>query len=98
MSSGQSGKKSVNMSNYKIVKCKNFEKGKWDNINCIDGSCRYGNTCTFAHGETDVRSKGDNMGFNNNSNMMQNMFNPMMMDPSLLMMMQQSMGFPMGKK
>jgi hypothetical protein len=38
--------------NFKIVKCKNFEK---------DGSCKYGNHCTFAHGDKDLRNKADNL-------------------------------------
>lgn len=38
--------------NYKIVKCKNYEK---------DGSCKYGNHCTYAHGDDDLRSKNENM-------------------------------------
>ena len=38
--------------NYKIVKCKNFEK---------DGTCKYGIHCTFAHGDEELRNKGDNL-------------------------------------
>ena len=38
--------------NFKIVKCKNFEK---------DGSCKYGAHCTFAHGDKDLRNKADNL-------------------------------------
>jgi hypothetical protein len=38
--------------NYKIVKCKNFEK---------DGTCKYGQHCTFAHGDKDLRNKTENM-------------------------------------
>ena len=41
-----------NIINYKIAKCKNWEK---------DGTCRYGNKCTFAHGDEDLRKKEDNM-------------------------------------
>ena len=41
-----------NIINYKIAKCKNLEK---------DGTCRYGNKCTFAHGDEDLRKKEDNM-------------------------------------
>lgn len=40
------------MMNYKIVKCKNFEK---------EGQCKYGNHCTFAHGDNELRSKTDSM-------------------------------------
>ena len=36
--------------NYKIVKCKNFEK---------DGVCKYGAHCSFAHGDAELRSKVD---------------------------------------
>ena len=100
---GQSVKKPANPSNFKIVKCKNFERGKLFKIKYhLDGSCKYGNTCTFAHGDTDLRAKSENsmpnMSSGFNMNMMQNMFNPMMMDPSMLLMMQQSMGMPMGKR
>ena len=38
--------------NYKIVKCKNWEKDK---------TCKYGVHCTFAHGDEDLRNKGDNI-------------------------------------
>jgi hypothetical protein len=34
------------------VKCKYWEK---------DGTCRYGTLCTFAHGDTEIRTKTDNM-------------------------------------
>jgi hypothetical protein len=47
-------KKPLNPQNYKIVKCKNFESG----------SCKYGDNCTFAHGDEEVRSKTENS-FNN---------------------------------
>ena len=38
--------------NYKIVKCKNWEK---------DGTCKYGKHCTFAHGDNELRSKNENI-------------------------------------
>lgn len=38
--------------NYKIVKCKNWER---------DGTCKYGAHCTFAHGDDDLRNKTDNL-------------------------------------
>ena len=38
--------------NYKIVKCKNWEKDK---------TCKYGAHCTFAHGDEELRNKSDNM-------------------------------------
>ena len=41
-----------NALNYKIVKCKNYEK---------DGTCKYGAHCTFAHGDAEVRNKNDNL-------------------------------------
>ena len=47
--------------NYKIVKCKNWEK---------DGTCKYGMHCTFAHGDKDLRNKGDNLYSMNNQIMM----------------------------
>ena len=75
--------------NYKIAKCKNFEK---------DGTCKYGYHCTFAHGDADLRQKSDNMNmFQMNPQMnMPMMFNPMMMDPMALNMMgAMPMGMPM---
>ena len=41
-----------NAMNYKIVKCKNWEKDK---------TCKYGAHCTFAHGEEELRNKADNL-------------------------------------
>ena len=41
-----------NALNYKIVKCKNWEK---------DGTCKYGVHCTFAHGDAEIRNKNDNL-------------------------------------
>ena len=41
-----------NSLNYKIAKCKNWEK---------EGSCKYGAFCTFAHGNNELRNKSDNM-------------------------------------
>ena len=41
-----------NALNYKIVKCKNYEK---------DGTCKYGAHCTFAHGDSEIRNKNDNL-------------------------------------
>ena len=38
--------------NYKIVKCKNWEKDK---------TCKYGVHCTFAHGDEELRNKADNL-------------------------------------
>lgn len=37
-----------NMLNYKIAICKNWEKDK---------TCRYGNKCSFAHGNEELRKK-----------------------------------------
>ena len=50
--------KQKNILNYKIVKCKNWEKDK---------SCKYGAHCTFAHGDADLRNKADNLYQMNNS-------------------------------
>ena len=93
--SASQSKKGLNAQNYKIVKCKYFEK---------DGSCRYGSLCTFAHGDEDLRTKSDNimatqaqlsnpmfnplaMGMNNpmlmNIKMQQS---PYMVDPQMMMM------------
>ena len=44
--------KQKNILNYKIVKCKNWEKDK---------SCKYGAHCTYAHGEEELRNKADNL-------------------------------------
>ena len=48
----QMNNKQNNMLNYKIVKCKNWEKDK---------SCKYGAHCTFAHGDEELRNKADNL-------------------------------------
>ena len=48
----QMNNKQNNMLNYKIVKCKNWEKDK---------SCKYGAHCTFAHGDQELRNKADNL-------------------------------------
>lgn len=58
------------MTNYKIAKCKNFEK---------EGQCKYGSHCTFAHGDNDLHSKNDPM------TMGMNQVNPMMMMPPYMM-------------
>ena len=46
------GAKNQNMLNYKIIKCKNWEKDK---------TCKYGMHCTFAHGDEELRNKADNL-------------------------------------
>ena len=61
MQMANSGKNQNNIINYKIVKCKNFEK---------DGTCKYGQHCTFAHGDKDLRNKNENMYQMNNPIMM----------------------------
>ena len=45
-------KKGPNPQNYKIVKCKYWEK---------DGTCCYGTLCSFAHGDAELRTKSQNM-------------------------------------
>ena len=67
-------KNQKSMINYKIVKCKNWEK---------DGSCKYGNHCTFAHGDNDLRDKTTNM-YQMQPNMM--MMYPFMMNMNMNMM------------
>ena len=52
MGGGVSNKNQNNILNYKIVKCKNFEK---------DGTCKYGAHCTFAHGDKELRNKSENL-------------------------------------
>ena len=70
--------------NYKIVKCKNWEK---------DGTCKYGENCTFAHGDSELREKQANAN-QFQPNMV--MYAPFMVDPMGMMQMQQ-MGMPMGQ-
>ena len=66
MGAGSNANKMQNsIINYKIVKCKNWEK---------DGTCKYGVHCTFAHGDKDLRNKGENL---------YSMNNPMMMIPMM---------------
>ena len=48
----QSNKSQNSLLNYKIVKCKNWEKDK---------TCKYGTHCTFAHGDEELRNKTDNL-------------------------------------
>ena len=76
--------------NYKIVKCKNWEKDK---------TCKYGAHCTFAHGDSEIRHKTDNLA-QMQSNMGMGGFgffmNPMMMDMNQMMQMNPQMqGMPM---
>jgi len=75
--------------NYKIVKCKNFEK---------DGTCKYGNHCTFAHGDNDLRTKTDNMNQlqSNMPGMNMGMGNIPGVMPMMDMNMMQMMGVNMG--
>ena len=68
-----------NLINYKIVKCKNWEK---------DGICKYGHHCTFAHGDNDMRTKVENYyQMQPNISMMyqMNMMDPMMMNTQMQM-------------
>ena len=65
-------KSQSNFLNYKIVKCKNWEK---------DRTCKYGAHCTFAHGDEDLRNKADNLyQMNTNIQMMVPMMIPQGMD------------------
>ena len=52
MNNNPNNKSQNNFLNYKIVKCKNWEK---------DGTCKYGGHCTFAHGSKDLRNRSDNL-------------------------------------
>lgn len=80
-----------NILNYKIVKCKNFEK---------EGKCKYGEHCSFAHGDAELRVKSSyNPAMNAPFDMYGNMTMPMnimpyqmdyqnpMMQPNPMMMM-----------
>ena len=68
--------------NYKIVKCKNWDK---------DRTCKYGSHCTFAHGDEELRNKSDNL-MQMQSNMgMGVMFQPMVMDINTMMQMNPQM-------
>jgi len=90
----KNNKQPPNPSNFKIVKCKNFE---------ANGSCKYGSVCTFAHGDTELRTKSDNnLQMSENAitmNTLDNQFMPMqgnpylMQDPSYIynLMLQQQM-------
>ena len=76
MGMGDTGNKMQNsMLNYKIVKCKNWEK---------DGTCKYGVHCTFAHGDKDLRNKTQNLYQMNNPMMMMPMINEMYPIPMMM--------------
>ena len=77
MGMDQGNKMQNSILNYKIVKCKNFEK---------DGTCKYGAHCTFAHGDKELRNKTQNIYQMNNPMMMFPMIDnmcgmPIMMAP-----------------
>lgn len=87
----KNNKQPPNPSNFKIVKCKNFE---------ANGSCKYGSVCTFAHGDPELRTKSDNnLQMSENAITMDTGFMPMqgnpylMQDPSYIynLMLQQQM-------
>ena len=71
MNNNPNNKSQNNFLNYKIVKCKNWEK---------DHTCKYGAHCTFAHGDADLRNKADNLYQMNNS---LNMMVPMAVPPGM---------------
>ena len=67
---GNMTKAQSSLLNYKIVKCKNWDK---------DGTCKYGAHCTFAHGDEELRNKADNLyQFSPSMQLMM----PMMVSPS----------------
>ena len=69
--------------NYKIVKCKNWEKDK---------TCKYGAHCTFAHGDSELRNKSENlMQMQTNMGMGLMFPPPMMMDMNTMMQMNPQM-------
>jgi len=85
MAGGMNGNKIQNsMINYKIVKCKNWEK---------DGTCKYGVHCTFAHGDKDLRNKTENIYQMNNPMMMI----PMMYDMNSMPVMMPGGGMDMNQ-
>lgn len=86
-------KKAPSAQNYKIVKCKYFEK---------EGMCRYGSLCTFAHGDAELRKKSDNVDITTSTSTQavnamfpqdittqQNMMNMMALQNMMMMMNQQ---------
>jgi hypothetical protein len=84
-------KKGPTPQNYKLVKCKFWEK---------DGTCRYGSLCTFAHGDTEVRQKTDNFGYQMGGQQQMGNFDysGMGFDPNMMMqmgMMNPYMGYDM---
>jgi hypothetical protein len=69
-------KQPPNPSNFKIVKCKN-----WETL----GSCKYGSVCTFAHGDTELRTKSENnLQMSENAITMDTGFMPMQGNPYLM--------------
>jgi len=85
MTGGMNGNKIQNsIINYKIVKCKNWEK---------DGTCKYGVHCTFAHGDKDLRNKTENIYQMNNPMMMI----PMMYDMNSMPVMMPGGGMDMNQ-
>jgi len=97
-------KKTPNPQNFKIVKCVNFETRKCWFIK-LDGSCKYGSACTYAHGDSELRNKDQNQYYNiennnpmfyQNSNLMNyDQNNPMLMNFMMQNQFQQMSGFPM---
>lgn len=69
-------KQPPNPSNFKIVKCKNWE---------ATGTCKYGSVCTFAHGDTELRTKSDNnLQMSENAITMDTGFMPFQQNPYLM--------------
>ena len=81
----QMNNKQKNSLNYKIVKCKNWEKDK---------TCKYGAHCTFAHGDSELRNKADNL-YQMGPNM--GMMFPLMMDMSQMPQMMVNPQFDMSQ-
>ena len=83
-----------NMMNFKIVKCKNFEN---------EGQCKYGDRCTFAHGDAELRIKSEPFTNQQFMQLSQNGQMPMMMpmpgfiDYQMLMMNNAMQGMGYGK-
>ena len=82
-----------NFLNYKIAKCKNWDKDK---------TCKYGDKCTFAHEDSELRNKTDNLTYMNQyfpiiPLMVDQSGNPIMMPQGNFSQMPTMMGGPLNQ-